>query len=393
MKITAMAEMPASIRLEMRSAGLDWSEMTSSLVAIESDVVRNGKPLVGYAFNSVGRYACGEAMRSRFFPRVMAADPASLLDETGDNFSAEKLLSTLSLREKAGGHAERSVAIGTIEVAMWDLIAKIEGKPLWAVLNDRFGGMDDRTRIPTYVGGGWYWPNDSLQRLKDELRQSLNLGYRMVKVKIGGIPLEQDIPRIEAALSVLEGGRQLAVDANGKFGRESSLAYADALKPYGLAWYEEPTDPGDYALMKEVAQRYPHPIGVGENLHSTQDAINLGLYAGLRPSLDYIQIDPPQCYGIGTLVRSVQAMERQGWSRKQFWPHGGNMMNLHMVIGLGLGGAEAFTNVFGPFGGFADDVRIEDGHLSLPQTPGIGFESQPALFKLFQQVLPSARRG
>lgn len=392
MKITSMAEMPVSIRVEMRSAGLDWSEMTSSLVAIESDVIRNGRPLVGYAFNSVGRYACGEAMRSRFFPRVMSAEPGSLLDASGSNFSAEKVLNHLMLREKAGGHAERSVAIGTIEVAMWDLIAKVEGKPLWAVLNERFGGKDDRLKIPAYVGGGWYRPNDSLERLKDEMRQNLDLGYRMMKVKVGGVPLDQDIPRVEAALSVLDSGTQLAVDANGKFNKQSSLAYADALAPYGLAWYEEPTDPADYALMREVAQHYPHPIGVGENLHSTQDTVNLGLYAGLRPTFDYIQIDPPQCYGIGTLVRSVEALEKQGWSRKQFWPHGGNMMNLHMIIGLGLGGAEAFNDVFGPFAGFADDVRVEDGFLSLPETPGIGFESQPDLFHLFQKVLPTSQR-
>jgi L-alanine-DL-glutamate epimerase-like enolase superfamily enzyme len=99
--------------------------MTTSVVAVITDVGRDGKPVVGFAFNSTGRYACGAQMRARFIPRIAAAPPDSLLDASGKNFDPAKALACMMQREKAGGHTERSIAIGTIEVALWDAVAKI----------------------------------------------------------------------------------------------------------------------------------------------------------------------------------------------------------------------------------------------------------------------------
>jgi L-alanine-DL-glutamate epimerase-like enolase superfamily enzyme len=387
MRITNIRETAIPINSTLRNSSFDFSEMTTSVVAVTTDVRRDGRPVVGFAFNSTGRYACGAQMRDRFIPRLLRADPATLLDDSGDNFDPAKALACMMQREKAGGHSERSVGIGTIEVALWDAVAKIDGKPLHRVLAERFNHGRIADRMFCYVGGGWYFPGQTLQDLRDEMRRHLDAGYTMVKIKVGGAPLDQDLRRLEAALDVVGGGDHLAVDANCKFDRAAGLAYAKALAPLGLRWLEEPCDPLDYALLAEIAGIYEPALATGENLFSTQDVDNLVRFGGLRGDRDVIQVDPPQAYGIAHYAQTVAMLDRHGWRRAGLFPHGGNQMALHVAGGFGLGGAESYLGVFGAFGGFADDARIDNGFLKLPERPGIGFEGQTALYRVMQDLI------
>jgi D(-)-tartrate dehydratase len=289
-------------------------------------------------------------------------------------------------REKAGGHSERSIPIGTIEVAVWDAVAKIAGKPLHRVLAERYDGGRTADKVFCYVGGGWYAPGQTFADVQDEMRRHLDAGYTMVKMKVGGLPLSQDVRRVSAVLDVVAPRGKLAVDANCKFGRDEALAYAKALAPLGLAWFEEPCDPADYALTAEIAASYAPPLATGENLFSTQDVENLVRFGGLRADRDIIQIDPPQSYGIVQFARTVAMLERHGWKRTSLFPHGGNQMSLHIAGGFGLGGAESYPGVVGAFGGFADDAVLEDGYLRLPDRPGIGFEAQNALHRIMREL-------
>jgi len=209
----------------------------------------------------------------------------------------------------------------------------------------------------------------------------------MVKMKIGGAPLAEDIKRIEAVKSVVGNRGALAVDANSKFGRDEAIAYAEAMEPYGLRWYEEPCDPLDFATLREVSDAYGGPIASGENLFSTQDVDNLVRFGGLKAQRrDVIQVDPPQAYGIAQYARTIDMLAGHGWPRSGLFPHGGNQMSLHIAGGFGLGGAESYPGVFGPFAGFADDARLEDGCLALPDRPGIGFEGQAALYAIMRDL-------
>ena len=137
MRIVDIRECAAPVKSDMRNSSFDFSEMTTSVVAVITDVVREHRPVVGFAFNSTGRYACGAAMRARFIPRILNADPLLLLDENQENFDPAKILAVMMQREKSGGHSERSIGIGTIEVAVWDAVAKIAGKPLHRLLAER----------------------------------------------------------------------------------------------------------------------------------------------------------------------------------------------------------------------------------------------------------------
>lgn len=388
MRIVDIRETAVALNSSLRNAVFDFSEMTTSVVAVVTDVIRDGRPVAGFAFNSTGRYACGAQMRARFIPRLLAAKPDSLLNAAGDNLDPEKILACMMQREKPGGHTERSVAIGTIEVACWDAVAKIAGQPLHATLAARFhrGGVVER--VPCYVGGGWYAPGKGIPELLDEIRERLDQGYRTMKIKVGGAPVPEDLARVEAALKVVGSSDCLAVDANAGFDRGRALAYASALAPYRLRWFEEPTDPLDFALLAEVAALYAAPIGTGENLFSTQDVRNLVTFGGLRADRDILQIDVPQSYGITQFARTLDMLRAQGWSPQSVFPHGGNQMTLHIVGGFGLGGCEAYPGVFGMFAGFADDARVEDGMLRLPDRPGIGFEAQNALYATMRTLVP-----
>jgi L-alanine-DL-glutamate epimerase-like enolase superfamily enzyme len=387
MRIVDIRECAVPVKSDMRNSSFDFSEMTTSVVAVVTDVARDGRPVVGFAFNSTGRYACGAAMRARFIPRILGADPRSLLDEAQANFDPEKVLAVMMQREKSGGHSERSIAIGTIEVAVWDAAAKIAGKPLHRLLAERYNAGKIATKVFCYVGGGWYAPGQTVQDLQDEMHRHLDAGYTMVKMKVGGLPLPEDVRRVEAVRAMLPSHAQLAVDANSKFGRDEAFAYAKALAPFRLRWFEEPCDPLDFALLAEIAGRYAPPLATGENLFSTQDVQNLVRFGGLRPDRnDVIQIDPPQAYGIVQYARTVAMLERNGWPRSALFPHGGNQMALAVAAGFGLGGAESYPGVFGAFGGFADDADLQDGYITLADRPGIGFEGQSALYSMMRAL-------
>jgi D(-)-tartrate dehydratase len=387
MRIIGIREAAVPLNSKLRNSSFDFSEMTTSVVAVMTDVMRDGDRVTGFAFNSTGRYACGAQMRERFIPRILRADPDSLLDQAGGNFDPEKVLACMMQREKSGGHSERSIAIGTVEVALWDALAKIAGKPLHRVLAERYNGGRIADRVFCYVGGGWYFPGQTLEDLKDEMRRHLDAGYTMVKMKVGGLPLDEDLRRIEAVLGVVGAGSRLAVDANARFDREDALVYARALAPLGLRWFEEPCDPLDFGLYAEIAGEYRGSLATGENLYSTQDVENLVRFGGFRAECDVIQADPPQAYGIAQYARTLGMLARYGWSRSAMFPHGGNQMSLHIAGGFGLGGAESYPGVFGDFGGFADDARVEGGYLRLPERPGIGFEGQAALFRIMRRLV------
>ncbi len=381
MRIVDIRETVVPISSPIRNAYIDFSKMTASVVALVTDVVRDGKPVVGYGFNSNGRYAASGLLRERFLPRLKEADPASLVNEAGDNLDPRRIWATMMANEKPGGHGERSVAVGVVDMAVWDAVAKIAGLPLYRYLADSEadGTVDDTVFV--YAAGGYYYPGKDNAALKEEMRRYRAMGYEVVKMKIGGAPLDEDIARIEAVLEVVGEGRYLAVDANGRFDLETAIRYAEAMAPYGLFWYEEAGDPLDYALQAELAKHYDGPMATGENLFSHQDARNLLRYGGLRPERDWLQFDCALSYGLVEYLRTLALLKDYGFSTRNVVPHGGHQLSLNIAAGLKLGGNESYPEVFAPFGGFADDTRVENGRIPLPDAPGIGFEKKSALIK------------
>ncbi len=388
MRITKITYSEAPIASRISNAVIDFSRMTISIVAVHSDLVVDGQPVVGYGFHSNGRYAQSGLLATRVLPRVEEAPPERLMDPNTGIIDPIRVQRVAMANEKPGGHGDRAVAVGALDMAMWDLAAKAAGTPLFRLLHERYGlSGEPASSVWVYAAGGYYHPEKPLQGLRDEIRGYLDMGYRDVKIKIGGASLAEDRERIETVLGLLPSGSRLAVDANGRFDVTEALRYAGALADYDLLWYEEPCDPLDYQTHAVVADEYDGAIATGENLFSVPDVRNLRRHAGLRPHRDVLQMDPSLSYGVPEYAGMLREIAAGGWSPRQCCPHGGNQINLALAAAFGLGGCESYPMVFEPFGGFAESTPVTDGYVGLPEEPGIGVELKPALRELLHDRL------
>ena len=386
MKITNIIEETKPISSNIKNAYIDFSKMTLSLVAVCSNIIKNGKPLIGYGFNSNGRYGQGHLIRERFRPRILEANPNKLLNEDGNNFDPIKMWDVMMSNEKPGGHGERSVAVGTLDMAIWDLVSKVEEKPLYQMLSEKYGDGNPNRDVFVYAAGGYYWPDQGITGLTDEIKKYLGLGYSVVKKKIGGASLSDDCKRIEAVLKILGPNDRLAVDANGRFNLETAIKYAQALSNYNLFWYEEPGDPLDFELQRELGNHYKGPMATGENLFSLQDARNLIRYAGMRKDIDWLQFDCALSYGLVEYLKIIDMLKENQWDVSRCIPHGGHQMSLAIAAGLGLGGNESYPDLFQPYGGFPDGVKVENSIVRLPEINGIGFEGKSDLYSVMKKM-------
>jgi L-alanine-DL-glutamate epimerase-like enolase superfamily enzyme len=391
MRIVSVRDAVVPIASAIANAYIDFSRMTASVVAVEVEAA-GGRRVTGYGFNSNGRYAQPGLLRERFIPRLLET-PGDALVHADGGLDPAGAWAAMMRNEKPGGHGDRSVAVGVLDMALWDAAAKLAGVPLWRLLADRYnGGRADETAF-VYAAGGYYYPGKGVAQLVEEMRRYLDLGYTTVKMKIGGAPgtppkeaLAEDLRRIEAVLKLLGGdGSRLAVDANGRFDLHTALVYAAALQPFGLRWYEEPLDPLDYATHATLAEHYAPPLATGENLFSMQDARNLIRHGGLRPDRDVLQFDPALAYGLVEYLRTLDMLRLHGWSPRRCVPHGGHQFALNIAVGLGLGGNESYPEVFAPFGGFADATPVAEGRIRMPDLPGIGFEAKGDLYAVLRR--------
>ncbi len=385
MRIVAVRDIVAPIRSSIANAYIDFSQMTASVVAVVTDRVVDGKPVIGYGFNSNGRYAQQGLLRERFIPRLLAAPADSLIDADGF-LDPARCQAAMMKNEKPGGHGERSVAVGTLDMALWDALAKAHRVPLWKLLADRHNGGEADDKAWVYAAGGYYYPGKDIEQLTEEMKHYLGLGYRHVKMKIGGVALPDDLRRIEAVLDLVGEGERLAVDVNGRFDLPTALEWGRALEQYGLKWFEEPLDPLDYLAHAALATQYKGVLATGENLFSMQDARNLIRHGGLRPDRDILQFDPALSYGLVEYLRTLDMLKDHGWSPRRCVPHGGHQFALNIAVGLQCGGNESYPQVFAPFGGFADDCPVVDGRVTMPSLPGVGFEAKSDLWAVMKPL-------
>lgn len=386
MRILEVREQAVSIASEMANAVISFRHMTVSLVAVVSDVVRDGQRLVGFGFNSNGRYAQSGLLKERFIPRLLAADPVDLDGPPGFPVDPVRARRALVAGEKPGGHGDRAVAVGILDMALWDLVAKVADVPAAQAIARRFGLGEVQPDVAVYAAGGYYRPGGDLRELTEEIRRYLDAGYEQVKIKVGGATLDEDRRRIDAVVDVLGDPARLAVDANGRWSLAEAVAAAEALAPLGLRWLEEPCDPLDFAGHAAVAEVFPGPVATGENLLSVPDVRNLLRHGGLRPGRDVLQMDPALSYGVAEYQGMLTLAAGRGWPPDAFVPHGGHQLNLAVAAAFGLGGCESYPGVFQPFGGFADETPVEGGRVRLSDAPGLGLERKAGLRPLLERL-------
>lgn len=379
MQIVDVRELTVPLAGDVANAVVSFAGHTVSLVALISDQVRHGRPVTGFGFNSIGRFGQAGILRERMMPRLLQADPEAMRSSHGPGLDPAAVAAIVMRNEKPGGHGDRAGAAAALELAAWDLNAKLSDEPACLTIARHFGRPEPTRSTTVYAAGGYYYPDDSITRLRDELESYRAMGFDAFKMKIGGADLDRDLARIEAALTVAGEGTRLAVDANGRFSQAQALAYGRALAPYQLRWYEEPGDPLDYTLNHRITASYPGAVATGENLFSVMDARNLVRFGGMRPGLDVFQMDPGLSYGLTEYARMLDVLEAGGFDRAQCFPHGGHLINLHIAVGLGLGGCEAYPGVFQPFGGYPPQCAVGDGRVTIADAPGFGLEQKPEL--------------
>lgn len=386
MRIVQARELTVPLSGNVANAVVSFAGHTVSMVALISDQVRSDRPVTGFAFNSIGRFGQSGILRERLFPRVLDAPPDALLADDGASFDPARVLTVALRGEKPGGHGDRAGAAGALELAVWDLNAKLADEPAHCAIARHFGGLVDARSTSVYAAGGYYYSEGSTERLQEELRHYRALGFDAFKIKIGGAGPDEDRARIEAALAIAGEGARLAVDANGRFDETQALSVARAIAPYGLRWFEEPGDPLDYALNSSVTSRYDGAVATGENLFSVADTRNLVTFGGMRPGKDVFQMDPGLSYGLTEYARMLEMLESFGFDRAQCYPHGGHLINLHVAIGMGLGGCEAYPGVFQPFGGYPEQCQIGDGRVWAADAAGFGLEQKSELIPYIDEL-------
>ena len=387
MRITGIVERPVRLQGGIANALVDFSTHTVSLVAVVSDVIRDGKPVTGIAFDSIGRFAQSGILADRMIPRVLAAAPESLLTESG-RLDPARVLAAAITDEKPGGHGDRAAAAAALELACWDLIAKLDDEPAYRSIARYFGREPVAGGVEVYAAGGYYYPgrDSSLDALRAEMTGYLDEGYSAVKMKVGGTTVGEDLARIEAVIDAVGAGDRVAVDANGRFDQQAAVDWAKKLTPYGLRWFEEPGDPLDFALNAAVIEQYDGVVATGENLFSVPDATNLIRYGGMRPGRDVFQMDAGLSYGLTHYAQMLALLEANGFDRRQAFPHGGHLVNLHIVTALGLGGCEAYPGVFQPFGGYSPGCVLAHGRICPTDAPGFGLEQKSGLAELITEL-------
>jgi len=386
MRITEIRELSVRLEGQVANAVVSFAEHDVSLVAVFTDVVRHGRPLVGLSFNSIGRFAQGGILRDRMIPRLLSAEPSSLLDASGERFEPARVLAVAMRNEKPGGHGDRAGAAAAVELAVWDLNAKLADEPAYATISRAHGRAPSADPVDVYAAGGYYYAPGAGRSLGDELRAYVDLGFSAFKMKIGGAPLAEDMRRIEEALAVAGDGSRISVDANGRFDLATAVEYGRAMEGYRLRWFEEIGDPLDYELNRRAIEAYGQVVATGENLFSTVDVRNLVRFGGMRPGRDVFQMDAGLSYGLTEYVRMIDLLEQQGFDRRQCYPHGGHLINLHIVVGLGLGGCEAYPGVFQPFGGYSGRCTVRGSTVRPSDAPGFGLEEKVELAPALQRI-------
>jgi len=388
MRIISVKESTIPLGSDKENAAISFQAMTASAVVVEIETSRGR--FKGLGFSSYGRYGHGGLLQERFIPRLL-----NITDEIIGETSIQQMANVwdvLMTNEKEGGHGERSGAVGVLETAIWDAVAKSEDLPLWALL-ERDVGHSGSNGLPAgktaiYASGGHYRSGSSdAAEVEEEAKQGLEAGYGWFKLKVGGATQAIDMARIEAAVKAAGSPNLIAVDANCAYGGEQGATHLTEIDQIGLRWIEEPVNPLDYLALAGCCQSLKTPIATGENIFSQADSRNLLHYGGLRAGKDNLQMDFVLAYGLTEYFRMFVDAEALGWSRKDFMPHAGHQVALHAAAGLGLGGHETAAVLGGPFSDVSDDTMVEGGVASLGDAPGTGIENKPTLFRLFHGLL------
>ncbi len=338
--VTATAEVAAPRPSPIRDALQVLDGGGTVRVRVEAD-----DGLVGVSSTSFGRLRAAPGVLASFVneelaPEVVGEDP----------FMVRRIRDKLwRLTDYHGSTGLGLFGISAIDIALWDLMGKATGLPVWRLLGAQ------RDRVPAYAMVGWL--NYDLDALKRICAQAVEQGFRGVKVKVGSPTLEEDVARIEAVRAEVGKDIKLMVDANQVFSVAEALRRGRAYQELGCYWFEEPLRADDADGLAHLAARLDIPIASGENNFGKRQFRELLV----KGSVDVIQPDlrraggVTECFEIGLMADAFNV---------PYASHGGGV-HLHVLAALP-------NTLFMESGLLPADgrVRLIDGCYPLPETPG-----------------------
>jgi L-alanine-DL-glutamate epimerase-like enolase superfamily enzyme len=332
----------------------------------------------GYAYAGTnGGRLLANAVEDLLQP-VLRGMPADNISDLWERMYQESLL--------AGRRGAVLRAISAVDIALWDLRAKTCGVPLAVLL----GGSITRP-VPAYASGGYYRPSDGPyeQAIVQEITANQQAGFTDHKIKVGGLPLEQDAARVAAASEVIGGYGRLALDANNAYrsvgeALRAARAFERAAGPNGLWWFEEPLSPENIAGHAELTRILETPVATGE-IHQTrwEFAQLINCHAA-----DLLQPDAGVLGGVSEWLRITHAAGAFGLQVAPHWH-----ANLHAHLAAAVPNALAIEHFdlgkdiynFERLLTEQSRLQVRDGAAHLSDRPGIGIEFDQTAVARYEQ--------
>ncbi len=295
-------------------------------------------------------------------PILMGQDPAFPRRLRSDMWKA---------LEYAGVQGMNTFAISTVEIAIWDIVAKAFGVPGYRIL----GAYQDT--CPAYSMCGWYYPNDDdLSQYKKAVEDAFEEGFSGAKIKVGRSSLQDDEKRIKLAMEIAGPSRRIMVDANQKFLVPEAIQRGKVYQEMGVYWYEEPLVPYDHAGYAQVAEELEIRIAGGENEYTKYAFADLIQ----RRCVDVVQPDARRAGGISEWMEIAAIADA---AKLPVASHGGGPVDLQMLLCM----PNAIYMESGSFrgtGSTLERLRMVNSSVLAPERPGMGSELRPEYLQKFK---------
>ncbi len=321
--------------------------------------VRDSDGVTGTGISGVwaGEGLLLDAIDTYIAPLILGRDPG----EIGRLWS-EVYWSQLHWVGRAG---VAHMALGMVDIALWDLAARRAELPLWKLLGGR------HPELCTYnTDGGWL--NFSTEELVNDMTAMTGAGWTKVKMKVGARDPVADLDRVRKVRAALPAGTQLMVDVNQRWDLVTARRMSAALADLDVVWIEEPLHPDDIAGHAALARYSKVPVALGENVYNLEQ-----FDAFLRAdAVDIVQVDVTRVGGITEWLRIAHHAQASG---RWVVPHAGDMMQVHQHLVAGIGADQPAMIEYLPWAleAYSEPVAVTGGQVTLPETVGASTAIDP----------------
>lgn len=301
-------------------------------------------------------------IESELLPRIRGENP----------FFVERIWDRMyHYNRKPVAKGEYIRAMGAVDIAIWDIIGKALGLPVYKVL----GAYTHKIRV--YAAGGYYEEGKSVGDLVREMEGYVSEGFRAVKMKVGGESLAVDVERVKAVREALGPDIDILIDANNRWRAYEAIRFGRAVEQFQPYWFEEPVEPDDYAGCAEVREALDIPITAGENEFTRWGCREL-LEAR---AADILNLDTVIAGGI-TEYRKIAAMA-SAW-HVPVAPHGNPFMAVQLLASTPNALImETYPGVESRFNPALPLFPVKDGYIVVPDKPGLGIDPDPEMVRKY----------